>query len=57
MPYDDNVFDVAVRFYLTCGLLPEACISHFKEMHRVLVADGKAMMVSYSQATFERMHL
>lgn len=57
MPYDDNMFDVAVRFYLTCGLLPEACISHFKEMHRVLVPGGKAMMVSYSQATFEKMHL
>ena len=57
MPYDDNVFDVALSFYLTCGLRPEACISHFKEMHRVIVPGGKAMMVSYSQATFEKMHL
>ena len=29
MPYEDNVFDVAISFCVTCGLRLEACISHF----------------------------
>lgn len=57
MPYDDNTFDVALSFYVTCALRLEACISHFKEMHRVLVPGGKAMMVCISKPAFERMFL
>ena len=40
MPYDDNTFDVALSFYVTCGLRLEACISHFTEMYRVLAMDN-----------------
>ena len=38
MPYSDNAFDIALSFYVTC-------VIHFKEMHRVLLPGGKAMMV------------
>ena len=57
MPYDDNTFDVALSFYVTCALRLEACINHFKEMHRVLRPGGKAMVVCISKPAFERMFL
>ena len=57
MPYDDNTFDVALSFYVTCGLRHEACISHFTEMYRVLAPGGKAMVVSYSRPAFEGIFL
>ena len=57
MPYDDNTFDVALSFYVTCALRLEACINHFKEMYRVLVPGGKAMMVCISKAAFEKIFL
>ena len=57
MPYDDNTFDVALSFYVICGLRLEALISHFTEMYRVLAPGGKAMMVCYSRHAFEGMFL
>ena len=57
MPYGDNTFDVALSFYVTCGLRLEACISHFTEMYRVLAPGGKAIMVSYSKPAFEGIFL
>ena len=57
MPYEDNTFDVALSFYVTCGLRLEACISHFKEMYRVLAPGGKAMVLSYTKAAFAGMYL
>ena len=57
MPYSDNTFDIALSFYVTCALRLEACISHFKEMHRVLVPGGKAMMVCISKSAFEKLFL
>ena len=57
MPYEDNTFDVALSFYLTCGLHFEACIKHFQEMYRILAPGGKAVMVSYSEPAFEQLHL
>ena len=57
VPYEDNVFDVAISFYVTCGLRLEACISHFKEMYRILSPGGKAMVVSYTKAAFARIYL
>ena len=57
MPYEDNVFDVAISFYVTCGLRLEACISHFKEMYRILAPGGKAMMVSHTKAAFLGIYL
>ena len=44
MPYEDNTFDVALIFYLTCGLHFKACIKHFKEIFRVLAPSGKALV-------------
>ena len=55
MPYDDDTFDVAISFYATCNLQLEALISHFKEMFRVPAPSGKAIVVSHSKPTFERM--
>ena len=57
MPYEDNVFDVAISFYVTCGLRLEACISHFKEVCRILALGGKAMMVSHTKAAFAEIYL
>ena len=57
MPYDDNLFDVALSFYVICGLRLEALISHFTEMYRVLVPGGKAMMVCYARHAFEGIFL
>ena len=57
MPYDDNVFDVALSFYIICALRLEALICHFKEMYRVLAPGGKAMMVCYSRPAFGRIFL
>ena len=57
MPYGDNTFDVALSFYVTCGLRLEACISHFTEMYRVLAPVGKAIVVSYSKPAFKGIFL
>ena len=57
MPYDDNAFDVALSFYVICGLRLEALISHFTEMYRVLAPGGKAMMVCHSRHAFEGIFL
>ena len=57
MPYDDNTFDVALSFYVTCALRPEACMKLFKEIHRVLVPGGKAVMNCVSKPAFEKLYL
>ena len=57
VPYDDNVFDVAISFYVTCSLRLEALLSLYKELHRVLAPGGKAMIVSYSRPAFEGIFL
>ena len=49
MPYDDNTFDVAVGLYVTCVLRAEVCIKLFKEIHRVLVPGGKAIVNCFSK--------
>ena len=55
MPYDDNTFDVALSFYVTCTVRPEACIKLFKEIHRVLVPGGKAVVNCISKPAFEKL--
>ena len=55
IPYGDNTFDVALSFYVTCVLRPEACMKHFKEMHRVLVPGGKAVVNCISKPAFEKL--
>ena len=55
MPYDDNTFDVALSFFVTCTVRLEACIKLFKEIHRVLVPGGKAVVNCISKAAFEKL--
>ena len=57
MPYGDNTFDVAISIYVTCCLQLETCISHFKELHRVLAPGGKAMVVNNFSPAFERLFI
>ena len=57
MPYDDNTFDVALGLHVTCALRPEACIKLFKEMHRVLLPGGKAVVNCISKPAFEKLTL
>ena len=57
MPYDDNTFDVALSFYVTCTVRLEACIKLFKEIYRVLVPGGKAVMNCASKHAFEKLYL
>ena len=57
MPYDDNSFDVALGFYVTCALRPKACVNLFKGIHRVLAPGGKAVMNCIPKLAFERMAL
>ena len=57
MPYEDNTFDVALSFCVTCGLRLEACSRHFKEMYRVLAPGGKAIVVSHTKAAFTGTYL
>ena len=45
MPYDDASFDVALSFYITCNLSPEAYKNHFQELYRVLVPGGRAVLL------------
>jgi len=57
MPYDDNVFDVALNVFVITVLQLEAFISHFKEMHRILVPGGKAVMVTITRSVYEKMFM
>lgn len=45
MPYGDVSFDVAISLFVTCNLSPEAFTKHFKELYRVLVPGGKAILL------------
>jgi len=45
MPYDDASFDVAISFFVTCNLSPEAFEKHFQELYRVLIPSGKAILL------------
>jgi len=45
MPYDDDSFDVALSFFVTCNLPPDSFTKHFQELRRVLVPGGKALLL------------
>ena len=53
MPYDDNIFDIAISIFVTCELPIEIISKHFKELHRVLVPGGKALVLNLSKAAFQ----
>ena len=46
MPYDDDSFDVAITLYVACNLPIESYVKYFKELYRVLVPDGKAIILN-----------
>ena len=53
MPYDDNTFDIALSLFVTCELPIEILPKHFKELHRVLVPGGKALVVNLTNQAFQ----
>ena len=55
MPYNDNMFDFVLGMHVTCALQIEACATFFKEIHRVLVPGGKAMLNCHVKAAFEKL--
>ena len=57
MPYEDNSFDIGMSLYVTCLLRPEACINHFKELHRVLAPGGKAIVINFSTPAFDKLYV
>ena len=57
MPYDDNSFDIALSMFVTCELPIEVISEHFKELHRVLVPGGKALVLNLSDPTYHRLFL
>ena len=53
MPYDNNTFDIAISIFVTCELPVKMLTNHFKELHRVLVPGGKALVLSLSNPSFQ----
>ena len=53
MPYDDDTFDIALSIFVTCELPIEMIPKHFKELYRVLVPGGKALVLNLSKAAFQ----
>ena len=57
MPYDDNMFDIAMSLYVLPVLRQEAYVRHFQELHRVLIPGGKAIVVNLTKSAFDKMFL
>lgn len=57
MPYEDNSFDIGMSLYVTCLLRPEACVNHFKELHRVLAPGGKGIVINFSKPAFDKLYI
>ena len=57
MPYDDNSFEVALSIYITCSVRKNTFIAHYKELHRILVPGGKAMVMNFVKPAFDIMYL
>ena len=55
MPYSDNMFDVVFGLHVTIVLPIEVCASLFKEIHRVLVPGGKAILNCFVKAALEKL--
>ena len=53
MPYDDNTFDIALSLFVTCELPIEILPKHFKELHRVLIPGGKALVLNLTNQAFQ----
>jgi len=57
MPYDNNKFDLALSFYVTCNLAPETLSKHYQELFRVLVPGGKAILLNVSNSIYQRLYV
>jgi len=57
MPYGDSSFDMALSIYITCSIQKNAFIEHYKELHRILAPDGKAMVMNFTKPAFDIMYL
>ena len=57
MPYENDTFDVAMIMYVTCSVATETLRSLFKELHRVLLPGGKAVVVHLTEQSFEKLYL
>ena len=57
IPYDDNMFDIAMSFFVTMTLRCEAYIRHYEELHRVLVPGGKAVVINFTTYVYDRIYL
>ena len=53
MPYNDNSFDIALSIHVTNVLPIQMLSKHFKELHRVLVPGGKALVLNLSNPAFQ----
>ena len=53
VPYDDNTFDIGISILVTCELPIEMIPKHFKELHRVLVPGGKALVLNVPKEAFQ----
>jgi len=51
MPYDDDSFDVVISLFVTCNLPYKVCLKHFKELYRVLVPGGKAILLVHTDCS------
>ena len=56
MPYKDATFDVALSFFVSCNLTPEAFKKHFQELYRVLVPGGKAILATPTDWSCSRLY-
>ena len=54
MPYDDNTFDIALSIFVTCELPMEILSKHFTELHRILVPNGRALVVNLCYSSFQK---
>lgn len=56
MPYNDASFDVALSFFVSCNLAPEAFKKHFQELYRVLESGGKAIIAIPTDWSHSRLY-
>ena len=56
MPYNDASFDVALSFFVSCNLEPEAFKKHFQELYRILVPGGKAILAIPTDWSHSRLY-
>jgi len=57
MNYSNDTFDVAMCMYVTCSVPAETLRMLFKELYRVLVPGGKAVIIHLTEQSFEKLYL